>query len=73
MSQNKDLWVNSPVDTFFNAGDNPGGNHPPDDLITLLCGSLAVLWKDWPNQMRCTLLDANTHWFSQRCLSALPP
>jgi hypothetical protein len=41
--------------------DNPGGNPKPDDLITFLCGSLAVLWKDWPKQMHCTVLDQSNY------------
>ena len=64
MSQTKDLWVNSPVDTYSSAGDNPGKNPTPDDLVTLLCGSLAVLWKDWPKQMELTELEPDSGKFS---------
>lgn len=66
MSQIKDLWVNSPVDTHSSAGDNPGEKPTPDDLITFLCGSLAILWKDWPKQMKLTTLEAESGKFSLR-------
>jgi hypothetical protein len=54
------------VDTLTNAGDNPGENLTPDDLITFLCRSLAVLWKDWPKQMELTELETEAGKFSLR-------
>lgn len=46
------------VDAPCIAGDNTSDDFTPDSrsLITLLCGSLAVLWKEWQKEMRCTLL-----------------
>jgi len=32
--------------------------------MMFLCGSLAVLWKDWPKQMQCALLDESGSKFS---------
>lgn len=58
------LLVNSPVDTLCDARDNPGEKPTLDDLITLLCRSLAVLWKDWPKQMKLTALEAPSGKFS---------
>src|SRR5690242_12148425 len=54
------------VDTPLKARDNAEENHKPDDLITFLCGSLAVLWKDWPKQMDITVLDSGNHRFTLR-------
>lgn len=59
-----DLSTTSLVDTLSDAVDNAGQSHTPDDLITLLCRSLAVLWKDWPKQMKLTELEAPSGKFS---------
>jgi hypothetical protein len=54
----------SHVDTLSTAGDNPGENFTPDDLITFLCRSLAVLWREWPTQMKLTVLEAEAGKFT---------
>src|SRR5687768_14727926 len=64
MSQSNDLWVNSSVDTTSGKDDNPGENPTPDDLIEFLCESLAILWKDWPKHMECTIFDDANRRFS---------
>jgi hypothetical protein len=54
------------VDTPLIAGDNIPEHFTPDScsLITFLSGSLAVLWKDWPKHMQCTLLNKDKKQFS---------
>lgn len=64
MSQSSDLWVKPTIDTASDEGNNPSENLSQTSLITLLCDSLAVLWKDWPRNMRCTILDINNNRFS---------
>lgn len=67
MSQKSDLWVNQNLDTVSGEGDNSPENATPErSLITLLCGSLAVLWKDQPKQMEVTELNAERGEFSLR-------
>lgn len=66
MNRDKPSWPNTAVDTPFNAGDNPRRQFRPDErsLITLLCDSLAILWKEWPKQMKLTELEAPSGKFS---------
>lgn len=67
MSQSSNLWVSPQnLDTAHVEGDNPQqqNDHQTGDLITLLCRSLSVLWKDWPKQMECRILDNSNHKFS---------
>lgn len=61
-----DLLASPVIDTVSCAGDNARENHRPDDLITFLCGSLAILWKDWPKQMELTELQPEKGSFSLR-------
>lgn len=46
--------------------ENTTENVTPDesDLLKFLCGSLAVLWKDWPRDMDVTILDKDKNKFS---------
>lgn len=68
MSQHRDLWVKpESLDTSEPEGDNPQQNeYETGDLITLLCRSLSVLWKDWPKQMEITTFKAESGDFSLR-------
>jgi hypothetical protein len=46
--------------------ENAPENVQPDgpSFVEFLCGPLAVLWKDWPRDMKVTLLDASNSRFS---------
>jgi Domain of unknown function (DUF4145) len=54
------------LDEVSEQGDNATENVNLDErgLIRFLCDSLAVLWKDWPRDMRVTVLDSGNHLFS---------
>ncbi len=66
MSQSSDLWVNSPIDTARDEGDNSSESMAQTSLITLLCDSLTVLWKDWPKDMELSVLSSSEWKFSLR-------
>ena len=68
MSQSSDLWVNQSLDTCSGTGDNSAENFTPDNqsLLTFLCRSLAVLWKEWSKHMNLTELQAESGKFSLR-------
>ncbi|MDT5061542.1 MAG: hypothetical protein QOH63_2001 [Acidobacteriota bacterium] len=57
---------NNSLDEVCERGDNALENISPDeyDLIRLLCGSLAILWKDWPRDMKVSVLDSSNFLFS---------
>jgi len=56
------LVLGKSVQSVDNAPEN--FNQDGRSLIPFLCDSLAVLWKDWPKQMQCALLDESGQKFS---------
>ena len=56
------------LDSTWSSGDHIADDSTPDSrsLITFLCGSLAVLWKDWPKHMELTVLESESGKFSLR-------
>lgn len=54
------------LDKENGGAENTPENVNPDEcsLLKFLCGSLAVLWKDWPRDMNVTVLDASHNRFS---------
>jgi hypothetical protein len=65
MSQTRDLWVSPEIlDTAQPESHNSENYANQPSLIEFLCGSLSILWKEWPKQMECTVLDDANKKFS---------
>ncbi len=62
------------LDEIGKSKDNATASYKAEghSLIKFLCDSLAILWKDWPRDMKVTILDDGNHVFSLVCTVSIP-